>query len=310
MEKQKAPGTPRDVLRITAIRSVCYFENYNNYFFPGERHPFWEMIYVDRGEIIVETDLLEKPMHLSQGELILFQPNEFHSFFANNIDAHNLFVISFEMDCSRQAALQDSRAFRVKPGALQDIFCIISEAQRGQAELPFIKNMAEEGPAGEPAPFGAYQLVKNTLEIFMIRLFREENVYDGHDAAPSTPSRVAASCIDQTTAYLKEQIYRKISIQEVCAHVGMSRSQLQKLFLAATGRTIMQYARELKIKEAKYLIRSRKMNFTEIAQMFSYSSVHNFSRQFKQVSGMSPSEYACSLYSVPEKDGFPGSFCG
>ena len=40
-------------------------KNFKNYYFSGERYNFWEILYVDRGEIIVETDRLERPAQVS-----------------------------------------------------------------------------------------------------------------------------------------------------------------------------------------------------------------------------------------------------
>ncbi|MEG2842596.1 MAG: AraC family transcriptional regulator, partial [Ruthenibacterium sp.] len=42
-------------------------------------------------------------------------------------------------------------------------------------------------------------------------------------------------------------------------------------------------------------IREGSHNFTEIASMLGYNSIHYFSRHFKKVTGMTPSEYASSV---------------
>ena len=49
------------------------------------------------------------------------------------------------------------------------------------------------------------------------------------------------------------------------------------------------------------MIREKQYNFTEIAQRLGYSSVHYFSRHFKQVAGMTPSEYAASVKALCEE---------
>lgn len=86
---------PMRSIVVTELYTVHYFENFKNYYFSGERHDFWEILYVDRGEIIVETDRFERPIRMERGDLLLHRPNEFHSFYANNIVPHNLFVVSF-----------------------------------------------------------------------------------------------------------------------------------------------------------------------------------------------------------------------
>ena len=43
------------------------------------------------------------------------------------------------------------------------------------------------------------------------------------------------------------------------------------------------------------MIREGNMNFTEIAEVLHYSTVHHFSRQFKDKVGFTPTEYAKSV---------------
>ena len=56
-----------------------------------------------------------------------------------------------------------------------------------------------------------------------------------------------------------------------------------------------EYIRRIKLQESKQMIRENNLNFTEIAAALQYSTVHHFSRQFKEKFGVSPSEYAKSL---------------
>ena len=57
----------------------------------------------------------------------------------------------------------------------------------------------------------------------------------------------------------------------------------------------------MKIEYAKQLIRENQMNFTQISDFLGYSSIHYFSRQFKKISGMTPSEYASSIKALSER---------
>ena len=43
------------------------------------------------------------------------------------------------------------------------------------------------------------------------------------------------------------------------------------------------------------------MNFTQISETLGYSSIHYFSRQFKKLTNMTPSEYASSIKALSEK---------
>jgi YesN/AraC family two-component response regulator len=54
----------------------------------------------------------------------------------------------------------------------------------------------------------------------------------------------------------------------------------------------------MKIDRAKEMIREKKYNFSEISERLSFSSIHYFSRRFKLITGMTPSEYAASVKSM------------
>jgi AraC-like DNA-binding protein len=56
-----------------------------------------------------------------------------------------------------------------------------------------------------------------------------------------------------------------------------------------------EYIRRVKIQESKQMIREGNMNFTQIAATLHYSTVHHFSRQFKDKVGFTPTEYAKSV---------------
>ena len=58
---------------------------------------------------------------------------------------------------------------------------------------------------------------------------------------------------------------------------------------------------QMKIEFAKQLIREDQMNFTQISDFLGYSSIHYFSRQFKKITGMTPSEYSSSIKALSER---------
>ena len=64
---------------------------------------------------------------------------------------------------------------------------------------------------------------------------------------------------------------------------------------------MIEYYSALKISEAKSMIRSGQMNFTQISEYLGYSSIHYFSRQFKRSTGMTPSEYVSSIRALADE---------
>ena len=100
---------------------------------------------------------------------------------------------------------------------------------------------------------------------------------------------------------MEENVDRRITIEQICKDNLIGRSILQKLFQEYTGCGIIDYFSKLKIKKAKQIIRNQHMNFSQIADSLGYSSIHYFSRQFKKITGLTPSQYASSIKALSEK---------
>ncbi|MEZ4963337.1 MAG: AraC family transcriptional regulator [Saprospiraceae bacterium] len=66
---------------------------------------------------------------------------------------------------------------------------------------------------------------------------------------------------------------------------------LSKTFSKSEGTTIERYLILLRVEKAKELIEYDEMNFSEIAYELGYNNIYHLSGQFKQVTGMSMSEY-------------------
>ena len=85
------------------------------------------------------------------------------------------------------------------------------------------------------------------------------------------------------------------------ALLGIPFSALMSRPLLRRMRNNNQKSAAMKIDFAKQLIRENEMNFTQISDFLSYSSIHYFSRQFKKLSGMTPTEYATSIKALSER---------
>ena len=70
------------LLNISEIVTIHYFEFDRNFKSHGEKHDFWEMVYIDKGEMICTAD--KNRFVLKSGEMTFHKPNEFHNLSGNN----------------------------------------------------------------------------------------------------------------------------------------------------------------------------------------------------------------------------------
>lgn len=124
---------------------VHYFEYSSRYVFEGERHPFWEFLYVDKGEVLVTAG--KETRRLRRGDLIFHQPDEFHTVAADGVCAPNLAVTSF-VCASPSMSFFENKVLRVGEVERELLSRILREA-RGAFSTPL-----DDPRHRLPHPFG------------------------------------------------------------------------------------------------------------------------------------------------------------
>ena len=81
------------------------------------------------------------------------------------------------------------------------------------------------------------------------------------------------------------------NVEALAAEANMSRSLLYKRLMALTGQSPIEYIRRLRMKRAAFLLQSSKLQVTEIAYQVGYNTIKTFTDNFKQVYGMTPTDY-------------------
>ncbi len=104
------------------------------------------------------------------------------------------------------------------------------------------------------------------------------------------------SVIENTVGYIKENLTSDLSLETVAAHSGFSPVYFHNYFKRATGKTLRKYVEEQRIKKAANMIVTTEYTLTDIAYECGFSSQSYFSYAFKRRMGMTPREYAKSVF--------------
>lgn len=285
-------------IAVDRVVTVHYFEYSSSYVFEGERHDFWELLYVDKGEVDVLADGV--PHRLERGSLIFHKPGEFHALRSTGTSAPNLVVVSF---------------FCLSP-AMEFFAGRIVCAD--EAERALLGRIVDEGalafstPLDDPAttalerrkdaPFGAEQLLGGALEELLLRLIRRSGAPPSGPPPLSVTTRAGRDALFQSIEdYFLLRLDQPLTLTQVCADNFIGHTHLQQLVRSYTGGGVMKHFGRLRIDRAKAMIREGAGNFTEISAALGYQSVCYFSRHFKKAAGMTPSEYASSVKALSAK---------
>lgn len=277
----------KNTINVSQVITIYYYEFIKSFEYKGEKHNFWEMVYVDKGEVIITAN--HEKFILKQGEVVFHKPNEFHSIKANKITAPNVFIISFVCKSPAMKFFEGRRMFL--HAKLRDIVaCIVRESVETFETVGenFIQNPLTYK---KDAVFGGIQLIKNYLEQLLVLMIRS-----GQSVAMLPVSKtVEDAVVNDVMQLLGKNIYGKIDMNAICQKVHYGKTYLSTKFKSETGYSIMEYYSKLKIAEAKKLIRERNYNIAQIANMLMFSDPHYFSRVFKRHTGMTPKEYLGSV---------------
>ncbi|MBR2181710.1 MAG: AraC family transcriptional regulator, partial [Oscillospiraceae bacterium] len=265
------------IFNITDIVTVYYLELAKDYVFGGEKHDFWEMVYVDKGEIVSAAE--EKEYLLRENELIFYKPNEFHAISTNGSTPANIFVISFVCK-SKQMEFFKERKMKLPAKLKRLISNIIDESTH-----PFVR-LEQPSVAGlkiseDSKAIGTRQLTKIYMEQLLIMLVRNQEEPKKNKNMFASREDMENNLVKEIIAYLEGKIYSTVTIEEICEHLHYGRTLICNIFKDVTDYTIMQYYTMLKIAEAKMLIRQKNYNFGEISDMLSFGSPYYFSKTFK-----------------------------
>ena len=277
----------RDIT-IDGFNSIYYFEFGKDFSHAPEKHDFWEMVYVDGGEIIAVTDGLGRT--LTQGQVIFHKPMEIHAHVSNKVVPNNMLVVSFTTK-SQAMDFFDKKIFTLDKTGKTLLTLFIKEANIALGKIP--GEYSNKNPIDFSAsPFGSVQLLECYLtELLLILSRTDENSGTKVTRNDDSKELAQSSIIELISAYLKENIYSSITLSDICSKFFMGKSRLCMLFSEYMGESPIEYYSRLKMSEAKKLLLRDELSVSNISDLLGYSSIHNFSRAFKKAVGTSPGEY-------------------
>lgn len=286
---------------IHEIITIHYFEYMKDFIFLGETHDFWEFLYVDKGQVLVQADKTHYQMAV--GDIVFHKPNEFHSIHSIGEKPPNLIAISFKSE-SDALKFYYNRCLTLNKQERMLLSHIIAEA-RQTFLTPLNIPTVEQVIINPDAPFGSQQLILNYLELLLIEMIKNRVTstmsQSYYGTLVSAKSASDSERLETVLQYMEDHIYEQLSVKDICNASSISRSALQALFKREKGCGTIEHFNHMKLEHAKEIIRHGTMNFTEISCLFSYSSLQYFSKCFKKATGMSPLEYSSSVKGITNR---------
>ncbi len=276
-EKRKEPSTllqSRFIERRITVHSVIgAIDNTHDrsFSFPGEAHPFWEMVYVMDGRVGVTAD--DRIYVLSAGDLIIHKPMEFHKIWSED-DHVRVNIYTFVASGKNLTGMENHSGE------------VNSVAEKQLHELNFVAKQAfvcdEGGLVMEICDPVKAQIFSAMLEMLLLELKENTSEIGMEEKNSRTFSTVIA--------YLNDNLHRQLTVEQIAQQCSVSSSMLKKIFRKYTDAGVIAYFSRMKINRAMEML-SAGASVATVSEKLAFANQFYFSTVFKRQTGYTPTQY-------------------
>ncbi len=261
-----------------------------------ERHSYCELSFIFSGKNVqfVGLDRVER----KAGDLLLMGPQtphyaQFKEYPYRSVTAHFLPMVLCGMGPSGEGARLLAR-FTLPQEASQRAVTL-PLAMQEKMKMRFEQMVAEvENPR-----FGTQMRLISLLTLALVDLVRWEE--DTGNGPAFSWDAVDWPKVESALRYIHEHHAENLYIEHIAKAVGLSVSVLQSHFRNAMGVSCVSYIRAYRISRATALLGQPDARVTEIAMEVGFETLSHFNTSFRELTGMSPTEYirACRSSESP-----------
>lgn len=265
---------PREI-DVTALVSAFRKKYRPDFYFDGESHDFYELVYVNSGKVGITAE--ERIYALESGQCMIHPPMEFHRIWGEGGTSPELIIFSFHAERM--------------PREISGCYCL-NPAQRELIEDWMTEN--------ERVFFHRGILVDQIIDKPGVRkqLSRLELLLAELSSITADQNRIhsgSASAYTEIVRIMKEHLHESMTIEQFSAFCHMSKSNVKRIVNKYSGMGVIQYFTQMKITRAcELLIEGESVG--NIARILGFSDQNYFSTVFRRRIGMSPTAYARQIH--------------
>lgn len=161
-------------------------------------------------------------------------------------------------------------------------------------ELPGVRGLYERmlDEYTRRAP-GFLELIRSWAVELLVDIFRK---HDSSSAQPQPGRRAAPSSLTPVFDYINLHFAEDISLRQLSALVFLSPSYFSRVFRLYTGQTVTDYIQRVRAYNARSQLLNTNLSVAAIAEANGYSDPKYFTRIFRRIFDISPSEYRAQMH--------------
>lgn len=266
----------------------------------------YELLYLEKGELLIEMD--GETHRLQANEMVLFRPERLHSFricsteeaWMPHIHFDLLYYPDYEAVAPEGVTVEtyspaDKALFRTDVLELLhlDIPGIIRN-DNNQEIFKLIQRVIElwESPKSD------------MLTLLQQKALMMQILHSIIQGVAQTKSRVHRQ-LQKAVQYIHENYNRRISLEHLSKLSLLSVFYFERVFKKTYAVSPIKFQMQIRMNKAKEMMLESNYYLSDIAEKVGYSSVHAFSKAFKKMEGLSPSEFISAHHTATVyKDSF------
>lgn len=252
--------------------------------YPPQNHPSRYLFNTEKGRILEEYQLLYITRGggefisvkggrytLSDGKMFLLFPEEWHSYRPDESTGWDEYWIGFN---SHNMEKRINAAFFNKQNPILNVGL--------QNEI--VNMYLQAITVAKEQKTGFQQMLAGIVEFLLGFAF-------SHNKSASFEELKAVKLIEKSKLIILENLYTKITPEEVASKIHMSYSWYRKIFKQYTGFSPAQYINEIKIQKSKELLTNSDLSNIEISDKLGFDSPNYFCTLFKNKVKVTPMKY-------------------
>ena len=249
------------------IREIVYNEAGSSYNIPPLTHSLFQWYCVVYGNVNFSCN--EQLFTLNLDDSILISPGVMRS-----PKYHNKSIGYFYVLFENHHLILDDLADKIVniPNELRfDLNTLINEINR----------------PGE----NTYEFVEALVTRILIGLERKTKSLNRTENLPKLNIQTQNETFTQIDAYLRRNLYKNISREDLSKVFHISPSHLARIFRNISGMTITKRLLQLRIDRAKQLLLESSLPISEISLQIGYTNFSYFTNIFRKETGVTPSDF-------------------
>ena len=250
---------------------------------PSHRHDFLEFTLVTEGQGV---EIINGVTHnMKPGTLIFLLPYQVHEIHAEPNAPLSMYVCNFDISVLNKDGRKENGMQTLVTGGRDDALPYVQAGEREFAELNRIfERMMSEFVSSQP-----WRIVMIKAKLFEALVLFDRMRSREQPAVHQLNSD--NSSIWEVVHYVHHHYREPLTLGGLAGRFHFSPSHLSELFKGHTGQNFIDFLHELRIRHACSLLQSTEMSVSDIAMEVGFGSFQSFSRSFRKIKRMTPTEY-------------------